>query len=168
MVFQVIVPKQIRAFEIGRHRLQFIYQAAAAFEKVNAAKWLGQIKSEAGYANVAGIELALLDCARYFHKSAGIGGVAQIAKDIGANADPRKLVQAAAYYENSSVRRLGYLLELAGHDRQSKALKSFVGKPKSLKPLDLSVTALSDSLLATSEKNFKWMLVINVPVEIDS
>jgi len=88
MVFQVIVPKQIRAFEIGRHRLQFVYQTPAAFTQVNVSKWIGQLKNEAGFAKVAGIELTLLDCARYFHKSAGIGGVAQIAKDLGSNADP--------------------------------------------------------------------------------
>lgn len=35
MVFQVIVPKQLRALDIGRHRLQFIYQAPAAFAKTN-------------------------------------------------------------------------------------------------------------------------------------
>ncbi len=31
MVFQVIVPKQMRDFEIGRHRLEFIYQVRADF-----------------------------------------------------------------------------------------------------------------------------------------
>lgn len=168
MVFQVIVPKQLRALEIGRHRLQFIYQAPAVFAKVNVSKWIDQLKSEAGFANVAGIELTLLDCARYFHKSAGISGVAQIAKDLGANADPRKLAQAAAFYENSSVRRLGYLLELAGHQRQAKALESFVDKAKSAKLLDPSVKSLSESLSVLHEKNSKWKLVINTPVEIDS
>ncbi len=66
MVFQVIVPKQLRAFDIGRHRLQFIYQTPAAFAKTNVPDWLSQMKSEAGFARVAGVELTLLDCARYF------------------------------------------------------------------------------------------------------
>ena len=38
--------------------------------------------------------------------------VAQIAKDIGAHAGPRKLANVAIAYESSVVRRLGYLLEL--------------------------------------------------------
>jgi predicted transcriptional regulator of viral defense system len=168
MVFQVIVPKQFRAFEIGRHRLQFIYQAPAAFAKANVPKWVTQIKSEAGFAKVANVELTLLDCARYFHKSAGISGVAQIAKDLGAGANPRKLAEAAAFYENSSVRRLGYLLDLSGHKRQAKALEVFVDKAKSAKPLDPSVKSLSESLTASQEKNSKWKLVINSPVEIDA
>ena len=168
MVFQVIVPKQLRSFDIGRHRLQFIYQGPDAFAEVNVPKWLGQLKSEAGFAKVAGVELTLLDCARYFHKSAGINGVAQIVKDLGANADPRNLVGAGAHYENSAVRRLGYLLELEGHERQASALKPFVKRAKSMKPLDPSVRSLSESLDGIHEKNSEWKLLINTPVEIDS
>lgn len=172
MVFQVIVPKQLRAFDIGRHRLQFIYQAPAAFTKTNVPDWLSQMKSAAGFAKVAGVELTLLDCARYFHKAAGINGVAQVAKDIGAKADPPKLAKAAKAYQNSAVRRLGYLLEHAGHVRQANALEPFARKAKSMKPLDSSVKPLTGSLAPLSEKNgheknAKWMLVINEPVEID-
>lgn len=168
MVFQVIVPKQLRSFEIGRHRLQFIYQGPDRFAKVNVPRWLGQLKSEAGFAKVAGVELTLLDCARYFHKSAGINGVAQIVKDLGANADPRKLAEAGAHYENSAVRRLGYLLELEGHERQASALKPFVEKAKSMKRLDPSVLSLSESPDPLQETNSEWKLLINTPVEIDS
>src|SRR5271170_4790388 len=75
MVFQVVVPRQLRDFEIGRHRLQFLYQAPETFAQVNQPNQLDQIKSEAGFARVAGVELTLLDCARYFHKAAGINGV---------------------------------------------------------------------------------------------
>lgn len=167
MVFQVIVPKQLRAFEIGRHRLQFLYQSPDAFSKTNLPDWLGRMKSEAGYAKVAGVELTLLDCARYFHQATGIGGVAQIAKDLGASADPRKLAKAAAAYENSAVRRLGYLLDRSSHARQAKALEPFARKAKSLKPLDPSARPLTESQADLHEKDSKWMLVINEPVEID-
>jgi len=64
MVFQVVVPKQLRNFEIGRHRLEFVYQASGDFEKVNQSGWLEALKSDAGFAKVAGIELTMLDCAR--------------------------------------------------------------------------------------------------------
>lgn len=93
MVFQVVVPRQLRDFEIGRHRLQFLYQAPAAFEQVNQPAHLDQLKSDAGFAKVAGVELTLLDCARYFRKAGGINAVTQIAKDIGAKADPRALAK---------------------------------------------------------------------------
>lgn len=167
MVFQVIAPKQLRDFEIGRHRLQFIYQTAAAFSETNQSDWLDQLKTDAGFAKVAGVELTLLDCARYFHKAAGINGLAQIAKDIGAKADPRSLAKAAVAYENSSVRRLGYLLDRAGHQRQAKTLDPFAQRAKSMKLLDPAVKPLITSLADLHEKDTKWKLVINEPVEID-
>lgn len=168
MVFQVIVPKQMRDFEIGRHRLQFVYQTPLDFGKVNQSEWLDSLKSDAGFAKVAGIELTLLDCARYFRKAGGINGLAQIAKDIGGRAKPATLAKAAVQYENSSVRRLGYLLERMGHKRQSKALESFALQAKSTVPLDPSVTSLIEGLDARREKALKWMLQINESVEIDS
>ena len=167
MVFQLVVPRQLRDFEIGRHRLQFLYQSPKAFAQINQSAQLDQMKSDAGFAKVAGVELTLLDCARYFHKAAGINGVAQIAKDIGAKANPHTLAKAAACYENSSVRRLGYLLEQAGHMRQANALKTFVKKAKTAVPLDPSVKPLIASLADLHETDAKWKVVINEPVEFD-
>jgi predicted transcriptional regulator of viral defense system len=121
---------------------------------------------------VAGVELTLLDCVRYFHKAAGINSVAQITKDLGAKADPGKLAKAAKLYENSAVRRLGYLLDHAGHVRQAKVLEQFARRAKSMKPLDPSIKPLTESLAPLYKKNghekdARWMLVINEPVEID-
>ena len=169
MTFQVIAPRQTRPIDIGRQRLQFIYQAPSLFIRTNTPDWLAQIKSDAGFAKVAGVELTLLDCARYFHKAAGINGVAQVAKDLGADADPRKLAKIASAYENSTVRRLGYLLEHTGHVNQAKALESFVERAKSIKPLDPSIKPMSEALgeLYEHEKDEKWALEINEPVEVD-
>jgi predicted transcriptional regulator of viral defense system len=168
MVFQVIAPKQLRDLEIGRHRLQFLYQAPQAFSRVNLVTRLDQLKSDEGFAKVAGIELTLLDCARYFHDAGGISGVAQIAKDIGGKANARSLADAAQEYENSSVRRLGYLLDLANHSRQAKALEPFVKKAKALLPLNPAAKPLVASLAEIRERNSRWKLVINEPLEIDS
>lgn len=167
MVFQVVVPKQMRGFEIGRQRLEFIYQTPAAFRQVNRPDWLGLIKSEAGFAKVAGLELTLLDCARYFHKAAGINGLAQIAKDLGGQARPNVLALIAAHYENSSVRRLGYLLERAGHVQQAEALRPFARKAKTTVLLDPSVRPLVEGLSDFHEKAPDWLLIINEPVEVD-
>lgn len=168
MVFQVVVPKQLRDFEIGRHRLQFLYQTPETFSRVNRPGRLAQIKSEEGFAKVAGVELTLLDCARYFHKAGGISGIAQIAGDIGSNADPRVLADAAAVYESSSVRRLGFLLDRAGHQRQASALEPFARKAKTVLPLNPAVKPLVKSLADIHERNSRWKLVINEPVEVDT
>lgn len=167
MVFQVIVPKQMRSFEIGRHRLEFIYQSPAAFARVNRPEWLDSLKSDAGFAKVAGIELTLLDCARYFHKAGGINGVAQIVKDLGAQARSDKLAKLAAHYENSSVRRLGYLLERTRHARQADALRPFAKRAKTAVLLDPSVKPLIEGLSSLHEKEPQWRLILNESVEVD-
>lgn len=167
MVFQVIVPKQMRSFEMGRHRLEFVYQNPSAFAKVNRPDWLGSLKSEAGFAQVAGIELTLLDCARYFHKAGGINGVAQIVKDLGGKARADTLAKLAVHYENSSVRRLGYLLERMQHARQANALRPFAGKAKTAVLLDPSVKPLIEELSGPDEKDSRWKLILNESVEVD-
>ncbi|MBC8522666.1 hypothetical protein H8D29_01940 [PVC group bacterium] len=167
MVCQVIIPKQLRAFDIGQHQIQFIYQNPATFAKINIPSWLSQIKSETGFAKVASVELTLLDCTRYFHKAAGINGVVQITHDLAKNADPGKLVKAAMTYENATVRRLGYLLDYTGHTRQAKVLEPFAKKAKSIKLLNPSVKPLIKSLSMLHKKNVKWMLLVNESVEID-
>lgn len=168
MVFQVITPRQLQGIEIGRQRIEFLYQAPAAFAETNRPEWLGQLKTEAGFAKVAGVELTLLDICRYFHRAAGINGAAQAVHDLGKKANPRILAKAASAYENSAVRRLGYLLERFGHIRQANVLQAFAEQAKSFKDLDPGAKPIVAALRAIEEKNSKWKLLINVPVEIDA
>jgi len=167
MVFQVISPRQVPKIDIGRQRVEFLFQSPAAFAKSNRAEWLAQLKTESGFAKVAGVELTLLDICRYFHRAAGMNGAAQAVHDLGKKADPRILAKAASAYENSAVRRLGYLLERFGHIRQAGSLRPFAEKAKSFKALDPAVKPIVAELAALEEKNPAWKLVINVPVEID-
>jgi predicted transcriptional regulator of viral defense system len=167
MILQVVAPKQFRPITIGRQRIRFIYQASSIFEATNRQDWLVQLKTESGFAQTAGIELTLLDCIRYYRAATGIGGVAQIAKDLGGSANPKTLSKAAAYYENSSIRRLGYLLDLAGHTRQANALLPFVQQAKADIPLDPSDKHHIESLAGIHQKDHRWRLTINEPVEID-
>ena len=64
MCFQVIAPSQLPDIEIGRQRVEFVFQSAAAFAQSNRPEWLGQLKTDAGFAKVAGVELTLLDICR--------------------------------------------------------------------------------------------------------
>ena len=168
MVFQVVVPRQLRGIEVGRHRVEFLYQKPASFAEANQTDALDRIKTNAGYAQVAGVELTLLDSIRYFHKAGGMNSVSQVVKDIGDKADPKKLAQLAAAYETSCVRRLGYLLDRAAHARPAKALERFAREAKTAVPLDPSVKAVSSVLSTPAEKEKRWKLVINERVEVDS
>jgi len=167
MIFQVIAPRQLPGIEIGRQKIEFLFQSREAFDKANRPEWLAQLKTDAGFAKVAGVELTLLDICRYFHRAGGINGAAQAAHDLGKKANARILAKAATAYENSAVRRLGYFLEHFGHARQANALRPFAEQAKSFKALDPSVKPIVPELAATEERNADWKLVINVPVEID-
>lgn len=169
MVFQVVAPKQLTPIALQRQRVQFIFQEKNTFVQTNKVEWLSNLKTDTGLAKVAGIELTLLDAARYFHKAAGINGAAQIVHDLGAKADVTKLATAAHYYESTAVRRLGYLLEHFGHHAQANVLVSFAAKAKSTKPLDPAFRTIGparNSVPAIVDR--KWKLAIYAPVEIDT
>ena len=167
MVFQVIAPRQLRPITIGRQRVEFLYQSGQSFRRANQAAWLVPMKTASGFAKVAGVELTLLDCCRYFHRAGGINGVAEVALEIGGRARPRRLSAAAAAYENSAVRRLGYLLERFGHLRQADALRPLGNVAKSFKPLDPSLQPVARECAIMHERNETWKLVINLPIEVD-
>ena len=76
------------------------------------------------------------------------------------------LAKAATAYENSAVRRLGYLLDRVGHGRQANALEPFVKKAKTMLPLDPAVKPLVKALVRDQERSSKWKLIINEVVEI--
>lgn len=167
MVFQVIAPRQLPDIKIGRQRVEFVYQEPAAFTESNRPEFLAQLKTESGFAKIAGVELTLLDICRYFHQAGGINAAAQAAHDLGKKANPRVLAKAATAFENSSVRRLGYLLERFGHLRQANVLRVFAVAAKSFKDLDPSAKPIVAALRETVDKSPEWKLAINVPVEID-
>src|SRR5579864_6101993 len=46
MVFQVIAPRQLPKVDIGRQRVEFVYQTPDAFAEANRPEWLAQLKTE--------------------------------------------------------------------------------------------------------------------------
>lgn len=162
MVFQVIVPRQLREIRIARQRVQFVSMAPAAFVQTNQLDWLAQLRSPSGFAKMAGVELTLLDCVRNLKQSGGLSAVAQVVKDIGGDARVGRLSRAATAFENTSVRRLGYLFERLGHRRQAEALVPAAAEAKSFKTLNPSLKSRS-----IIDHDRKWMLAINDAIEVD-
>lgn len=152
---QVIVPRPLHDFGIGRHRVEFTPQPENTFIRANRPEWLAEMRTESASAKVASIELALLDCALWFHKAGGISAVGQVARDLGTRAVARRLTTLARAYENSAVRRLGYLLELAGHEAQAAALDQFAEAATSVKLLDPTST------LEPGEMSGRWKIAVN-------
>ncbi|MCC7288342.1 MAG: type IV toxin-antitoxin system AbiEi family antitoxin domain-containing protein [Burkholderiaceae bacterium] len=168
MIFQVVAPRQLRDLTLGAHRLQFIYQEAEAFAACNEPALLDAIKTPASFAAAAGVELTLLDCVRYMHRSGGLNSVAQIAKDLGGKADARKLAKVAIHYEGAAVRRLGYVLEQAGHDKAARALRSFAETARHFAQLDPNVKPLIPALAETARREPTWKLELNEAIEVDA
>ena len=168
MIFQVVAPRQLRDLTLGAHRLQFIYQEPEAFAACNEPTLLDAIKTPAGFAVVAGVELTLLDCVRYMHRAGGINSVAQIAKDVGSAASTRRLSGLATRYEGAVVRRLGYLLEQAGHSKQARALHVYADSARHFAPLDPSVAPSVAALAGVPERESSWKLLLNEPIEVDA
>jgi predicted transcriptional regulator of viral defense system len=94
--------------------------------------------------------------------------VARITNDLGAHADPRRLARAAARYEGAAVRRLGYLLEQAGHAKQARALRVYADSARHFAPLDPSVKPIVAALEELPERDSSWKLLINEVVEVDA
>jgi predicted transcriptional regulator of viral defense system len=168
MTFQVVAPHQLRDLTLGAHRLQFIYQEPGAFAACNEPAFVDAIKTPAGFAVVAGVELTLLDCVRYVHRAGGLGSVAQIAKDLGASADPRKLARAAAHGEGAAVRRLGYLLQEAGHTKQAQSLRVYADAARHFAPLDPGVKPIIAALADVPGRDASWKLLLNETIEVDA
>jgi predicted transcriptional regulator of viral defense system len=166
MVFHVIVPRQLAQLTVGAHRVSFVFQHPDHFAQVNQSSSLVLLKSQAGYAQMAGVELLLLDLVRYFHRAGGINNVAQVVSDLGGKARVAKLASLATQYETSCIRRLGYLLDRFGHARSASALLPFVGQAKSFALLDPSVQDLP-GFDGSYGLDLKWKLDINEHVEID-
>jgi predicted transcriptional regulator of viral defense system len=151
--FQLIVPKELKDFTTGRHRIEYTHQPDTKFTRTNRPEWLIEHKKT----KTAGIELTLLDCACWFHKAGGISTVGEITRDLGSKATPRKLATLAKAYDSPTARRLGFLLEQAGHEEQAKALEQFAE--------DARKTALLDpiSKQEPTEMSGRWKIAVNAP-----
>jgi predicted transcriptional regulator of viral defense system len=151
--FQLIVPREFRDFTTGKHRIEYTHQPDTTFTRTNRPEWLIEHKT----AKAAGIELTLLDCACWFHKAGGISTVGEITRDLGSKATPRKLATLAKAYDSPTARRLGFLLEQAGHEEQAKALEPFAE--------DAKKTALLDpiSKQEPTEMSGRWKIAVNAP-----
>jgi len=155
--FQLIAARPLRELTLGDHRLEFIPLKESSFKRSNRAEWLTELKSDTGAAKLAGIELTLFDCARWLHKAGGMSQVAQIARTLGAKARPARLAALARIGESADARRLGYLLELAGHEPQAKALDAIAQRAKTTKLLDPT------SGLEQGELSGRWKITVNWP-----
>jgi predicted transcriptional regulator of viral defense system len=167
MVFQVVVPRQLPGIRLGRRRVDFIYQEKMAFELVNDGNWLERMKGDAGFVKVAGVELTLFDCVKYVYRAGGLNNVAQIVKDLGAQASPTNLRQIAKGYGPAVSCRLGYLLEWLGYGRQGAGLSDMANAMKSYKPLVTKRRNDIEIFPDEAARDERWKLLLNEVPEVE-
>lgn len=95
-----------------------------SFHKVPAERMLGttRMRQSGEYLTVSDVEKTLVDCADRLDLSGGADGLAQIAWELAAAADARKLAQyAEALGKPAAVHRLGFVLSQLARKKPSRA-----------------------------------------------
>ena len=168
MAVQVITPRLLRPIQKGRVQVRFLHQQPELFAAVNRPPWIDVIPTPRGYATLAGIELTLADCLRYVRQLAGIDHAAQIVKDLADQARPDRLAELAPLLENTTIRRLGYLLQTQGHPHLAEALQPFAAVSKNWVPLSPpEADPLLPDDMPMSTRDTTWKLIVNHSLELD-
>lgn len=109
------------------------------------------------------ISARMADCKSFFSQHLSRGRIPftreELLRALGARAKVPRLTTLARAYENAAVMRLGYLLELAGHEQQAAALDQFAEQANSVKLLDPT------SKLEPGEMSGRWKIVVNRPLK---
>jgi predicted transcriptional regulator of viral defense system len=121
-------------------------------------------KTNAGYVMVSSPELTSLDLCYYSRHAGGINQVATVLQELSEEIDANKLVEVAGrYFSRMAVQRVGYLLELLGHEEKVLPLKEWIRHQK-----------YHAALLESGDKNHKskitgndWRVIVNAEIESD-
>lgn len=154
--FQVICRRPIRPRRVGRSRLRFFQK-----KNVEASATLRR-QTETGYMRVATPEQTALDLLRYVRHCGYLSNVATVLAELGGELDADDLTRVGAHEELANVQRLGYLLELLGHDAISNGLHAWLrDQEPSRVPLQKGGQRETDQL------NERWNVYVNVEIEPD-
>ena len=119
-VFQVAVSRSLRPKTLGRTKLQFFHR-----EHIKRAS-LTMVESRSGTVPVSDRETTMLDIANDIRIVGGINNSANLIIELceAGNPDIEAIIEIAAHYPTTAVRRLGFLLELftntSGLDKLAK------------------------------------------------
>jgi len=158
-VFQVMVERQYPDRDFGRVRLRFFTNARAADVPVTL------INSATTQVRVSTPEVAALDLASRPNDSGGLSNVATVIGELAEDGklDPSLLVLVAAMYPQSSVRRLGWLLDLLEIDLDQDRLLPLLSESPGGRPN----AYLTPGGPRSGRTNRRWGLVENTEVEPD-
>ncbi|MCW5588615.1 MAG: type IV toxin-antitoxin system AbiEi family antitoxin [Legionellales bacterium] len=154
---QVVLPATRPDIICGKVAIQFIQNAACHKTPVEF------LKTPTGTLLVSTIEATAMDLVRFMRQSAGINRVATVLHELGEQLDKKKLLELTTVFKESAwVQRLGYLLELLGHEDTAQSLLAYLKTIKSRRIPLVPYLGINNA-----EKCKKWQLYINAKVESD-
>jgi len=154
--FQVFVDKSRRPIASGRVRVAFMVRKN--LQKVPVQSF----NTPRGTLLVSTPEATAFDLVGYQHHAGSLSQVATVLAELAERIDAKTLAKAAATTPISWAQRLGYLLERAGAENKTAALKTYVRDHT-----HESTLLLPQAPRKNASRNADWKLYVNADVEID-
>lgn len=154
---QIMLPTTRPEVICGKVVIQFIQNVSCHKTPVES------LKTPTGTLLVSTPEATAMDLVRFMRQSSGINRVATVIHELGEKLDKKKLLELTTVFKESAwVQRLGYLLEILGHEDAAKSLLSY------LKNIESRIIPLVPYLERDGAKKCeKWRIYINANVESD-
>jgi predicted transcriptional regulator of viral defense system len=154
--FQVFVDKSRRPIVSGRVRVAFMVRKN--IQKVPVQSF----NTPRGALLVSTPEATAFDLVGYQHHAGSLSQVATVLAELAERIDAKTLAKAAATAPISWAQRLGYLLERAGAENKTVALKAYVREHT-----HESTLLLPRAPRKNASRNADWKLYVNADVEIE-
>lgn len=155
-IFQVICQRKVPDLRIEGNKICFY--ASKDFSLIPTQ----DMKTPAGYVKVSTPEGTAFDLLRYLHQAGHLNHVTTLLAELAEVIDAQKLAHVAQDISVRFCQRLGYLLDMLGHESLTQPLHQFLSKKK----LDY-VLLRADQAKQNAQKNIKWHIIINEHIEPD-
>ena len=153
--FQVITGAPVRLALSKKSRIRFFTKRH--LEQTPAI----EVKSPTGTVRVSSVEATVIDLVRYMESIGNLDKLVSVISDLCCKLDGERLLQAAqAEVEVSCIRRLGYLLDLAGGEQVSGPLATWLSEQR-----PRAVALRPDRDVNNSPIDSKWLVHINESME---
>ena len=155
-VFQVVVPANHPEIRCGSVRVHFIARRNA----VNVTR--SRINTLRGVLEVSSPEATAFDLVGYPDHCGGLSNVTTVLAELADLLDEDKLLHESRFSPTPWHQRLGFLLELSGARKCTKALAAYIaGDGRDYIPLHCGVR------IHNAGRDKRWKVLVNDSVELD-
>ncbi len=153
---QVLTSKPLRPIMIGRGRIRFLTKKRIQEIPVQ------EIKTQTGMIKVSTPEATAFDLLAYPKFSGQLNNISTVLIELVEKIDPKKLAEAAQYFDLSVVQRLGYLLDHLGHSQLVQPLLHWIDQQN-----PEYVLLRPGYRKEKMTRNSKWHVIVNERIDPD-